>query len=90
MTLTLNKFAVEHGYCLAAALSDTPYEAHYYYVRPDFPDSGKIVEIIRHTPYIWLYTGRLSMNWAMQEPSTGPGGNLSPQPQQTLTNGGCS
>ena len=90
MTLTLNKFAVEHGYCLAAALSDTPYEAHYYYVRPDFPDSGKIVEIIRHTPYIWLYTGRLSMNWAMQEPSTGPGGKLSSQPHQALTNGGCS
>ena len=41
MTITLKDYAESHGYILAAAFGDSPYETHYYYVRPDFPDSEK-------------------------------------------------
>lgn len=64
MTITLKDYAESHGYILAAAFGDSPYEAHYYYVRPDFPDSGQIVNRIAHMRYDWFITGRKALNYA--------------------------
>jgi hypothetical protein len=65
MTITLKNYAESHGYILAAAFGDSPYEAHYYYVRPDFPDSGKIVhDIASMKSYYWYASGRKAINYA--------------------------
>ncbi len=47
MTLTLDRFARENNYTLAAVYGDSPADSHYYYVRPDFPESAEIVAFIR-------------------------------------------
>jgi len=47
MTLTLDTYAREKGYTLAAAYGESPVDTHYYYVRPDFPESDEIVAFIR-------------------------------------------
>ncbi len=47
MTLMLDDFARSNGYVLAAAYGESPVDTHYYYVRPDFPDSEEIVNFIR-------------------------------------------
>ncbi|NMB53727.1 MAG: hypothetical protein GYA15_03420 [Leptolinea sp.] len=47
MTLMLDTYAREKGYTLAAAYGESPVDTHYYYVRPDFPESGEIVTFIR-------------------------------------------
>ncbi len=65
MTITLKDYAEGHGYTLAAAFGDSPYETHYYYVRPDFPDSAKIThDISTMKNYYWFATGRKSINYA--------------------------
>jgi hypothetical protein len=69
MTITLKDYAESHGYVLAAAFGDSPYETHYYYVRPDFPDSQRIVrEIASMKNYYWFGTGRKSINYAGMQP----------------------
>ena len=69
MTITLKEYAEKHGYILAAAFGDSPYETHYYYVRPDFEDSKTIVhEISTMKNYYWFSTGRKSINYANYEP----------------------
>ncbi len=47
MTLKLDIYAREHDYSLAAVYGDNPVDTHYYYVRPDFPESQEIVAFIR-------------------------------------------
>ena len=47
MVMTLDTYARENGYILAAAYGDSPVDTHYYYVRPDFPESADIVAFIR-------------------------------------------
>jgi hypothetical protein len=47
MLMTLDTYARENGYVLAAAYGDSPVDTHYYYVRPDFPESAGIVTFIR-------------------------------------------
>ncbi len=65
MTITLKDYAEAHGYILAAAFGDSPYETHYYYVRPDFPDSAKIVhDLSTMKNYYWFATGRKAINYA--------------------------
>lgn len=64
MTITLKDYAESHGYILAAAFGDSPYEAHYYYVRPDFPDSSQIVNRLQRMRYDWFLTGRKALNYA--------------------------
>jgi hypothetical protein len=65
MTITLMDYAEKHGYILAAAFGDSPYEAHYYYVSPDFPDSARIVKQIAGLKnYHWPATGKKSLNFA--------------------------
>lgn len=69
MTITLKDYAESHGYILAAAFGDSPYETHYYYVRPDFPDSGRIVHSLSTMKnYYWDATGRKSINYALIQP----------------------
>ncbi|HEX8990799.1 MAG TPA: hypothetical protein VF784_03905 [Anaerolineales bacterium] len=69
MTITLMDYAQSHGYKLAAAFGDSPYEAHYYYVRPDFPDSEKIArQLGTMKNYYWFGTGRKSINYADYQP----------------------
>jgi arabinofuranosyltransferase len=65
MTITLKDYAESHGYILAAAFGDSPYETHYYYVRPDFPDGEKIAhDIAQMKNYYWPVTGHKSINYA--------------------------
>lgn len=69
MDLTLLAYASKRGYILAAAYGDSAYDTHYYYVRPDFPDSAAIVAGIRQMDYIWYGTGRRSVNYALLAPT---------------------
>jgi arabinofuranosyltransferase len=69
MTITLRDYAEAHGYSLAAAFGDSPYETHYYYVRQDFSDSQKIThEIATVKNYAWFSTGRKAVNYAGLQP----------------------
>ncbi len=69
MTITLKEYAESHGYILAAAFGDSPYETHYYYVRPDFKDSATIVhELVAMKNYYWFSSGRKSINYADYQP----------------------
>ena len=69
MTITLKEYAESHGYILAAAFGDSPYETHYYYVRPDFKDSATIVhELVTMKNYYWFSSGRKSINYAEYQP----------------------
>ncbi len=69
MTITLKDYAESHGYTLAAAFGDSPYETHYYYVRPDFADSVRIVHDIGSMKnYYWFATGRKAINYADLQP----------------------
>lgn len=69
MTVTLMDYAQQHGYILAAAFGDSPYETHYYYVRPDFVDSSKIVhDISGMKDYYWFTTGKKAINYADIQP----------------------
>ena len=69
MTLTLKDYAESHGYTLAAAFGDSPYEAHYYYVRSDFADGARIIhEISTMKNYYWFGTGRKAINYASLQP----------------------
>ena len=54
MTMTLKNYAESHHYILAAIFGVTPYDTHYYYVRPDFADSQTLVHLIsRFRGYSW-------------------------------------
>jgi hypothetical protein len=65
MTITLKDYAEQHGYVLAAAFGDSPYETHYYYVRSDFADSSRIIhDISSMKNYYWYGSGRKSVNYA--------------------------
>jgi hypothetical protein len=64
--------AERRGYILAAVYGETPYDTHYYYVRPDFPDAAAIVQRICSTRYIWYQTGRPCINYALLEPKASP------------------
>jgi hypothetical protein len=65
MTVTLKEYAETRGYILAAVFGDSPYDTHYYYVRPDFADSQRIVRQISTMPrYYWFATGKKSINYA--------------------------
>ena len=69
MVMVLQNYAVTHGYILAAAFGISPQEAHYYYVRPDFPDSGAIVKKIQNITYYWYATGQRCTNYALVHPT---------------------
>lgn len=50
----LEAYALSRGYVLAACFGPTPFGGHYYYVRPDFPESDEIVRRIRELDYARL------------------------------------
>jgi hypothetical protein len=65
MTVILKDYAEQRGYILAAVFGESPFDTHYYYVRPDFPDSGPIARrIAAMTKYYWFATGKKSINYA--------------------------
>jgi len=65
MTTTMKAYAEANGYTLAAVFGDSPYDTHYYYVRPDFEDSARIIEqISRMKRYYWFATGKRAINYA--------------------------
>ncbi len=68
MTILLKTYAEENGYVLAAVFGDSPYDTHYYYVRPDFEDSKRLIEqISKMRNYYWPLTGKRSINYAIYE-----------------------
>jgi arabinofuranosyltransferase len=71
MVLILQQYAEKRGYILAAVYGETPYDTHYYYVRPDFPDSQNIVKEIRSVKYIWHQSGKQCINFADFTPRKG-------------------
>jgi hypothetical protein len=65
MTITLKDYAEQKGYVLAAVFGDSPYDTHYYYVQPDFPDGGQIIkQITTMSKYYWFATGKKAINYA--------------------------
>ena len=69
MTITLKDYAERHGYILAAAFGDSPYESHYYYVRSDFVDSNRMIrDISTMKNYYWYASGRKAINYANLQP----------------------
>ncbi|MFM8426389.1 MAG: hypothetical protein ACKOBL_14570, partial [Chloroflexota bacterium] len=68
MTILLKTYAEEKGYILAAVFGDSPYDTHYYYVRPDFEDSSRLVNrISEFRDYFYPTTGKRSINYAIYE-----------------------
>jgi len=67
MVMTLKHYAERKGYILAAAFGESPYDTHYYYVRPDFLESKEIVRDIRAVDYHWSATGNKAINYAVLE-----------------------
>ncbi len=65
MLMTLKAYAESHGYILAAAFGISPYDTHYYYVRPNFPESASIIEKIRSIDYYWYASGEKCINYAL-------------------------
>ncbi|MEK6753389.1 MAG: hypothetical protein AABZ00_14120 [Chloroflexota bacterium] len=65
MTILMKTYAEENGYVLAAVFGDSPYDTHYYYVRPDFEDSENLIErISEFRDYFYPTTGKRSINYA--------------------------
>lgn len=58
MIATMVHYAEQNRYVLAAIFAMTPERAHYYYVRPDCPDSREIVEGIQGLRYVWPGSGQ--------------------------------
>lgn len=68
MTILMKTYAEENGYVLAAIFGDSPYDTHYYYVRPDFEDSAELIEKISEMKnYFYPTTGKRSINYANYE-----------------------
>lgn len=56
-------YATHHGYVLAAVYGGEPCSVHVFYVKPATPDTEAIVNYIRNTPYYFLDTGILSVDY---------------------------
>lgn len=68
MTILLKTYAEENDYVLAAVFGDSPYDTHYFYVRPDFDDSERLVErISEFRDYFYPTTGKRSINYAIYD-----------------------
>lgn len=64
MVETLHAFAIKEKYLLAAVYGDSPYDTHYYFVRPDAPDAAALVAAIRDHPYEWSDSGRAAVDFS--------------------------
>jgi hypothetical protein len=66
MTILMKTYAEENGYVLAAVFGDSPYDTHYFYVRPGFEDSERLVRrISEFRDYFYPTTGKRSINYAI-------------------------
>jgi len=45
--MTLKTYAERNGYTLAAVFGRHAWDTHYYYVRPGFPESAEIIDLLR-------------------------------------------
>ena len=73
MTMTLKNYAESHHYVLAAVFGVTPYDTHYYYVRPDFADSQTLVHLIsKFSRYSWADDGGIKAVNFIDHPITSP------------------
>src|SRR5262249_29407255 len=50
---TLQGYARDRDYLLAAVFARGPHESHYYYVRRGFPDTARVVAAVRGGRYDW-------------------------------------
>lgn len=64
MTLTMHAFAEENQYLLAASFGISPYNTHYYYVRPDLKDAPELLTRIRQTAYFWYENSQQCIDYA--------------------------
>jgi hypothetical protein len=65
MVTALKTYAERRGYRLAAVWGRDPWDTHYYYVRPGFPDANEIARRIARTRYFW--DGEPTENYASSE-----------------------
>jgi arabinofuranosyltransferase len=61
---TLQAYAERRGYHRAALFGREPDHVHAYYVRPNFPDAGRLEAAIRGFDYTWYQDGMPSTNFA--------------------------
>jgi hypothetical protein len=66
MVLTLQRYAIENHFKLVAAFGAVANDAHYYYVRDNWPDGDQIAGKIRSVTY-W-YDGQKCVNFALLTP----------------------
>jgi hypothetical protein len=59
----MHEYALHHGYILAAAYGDTACNLHFFWIKPDTPDTDELVAYIRNTPYYFLDSGFLSSDF---------------------------
>lgn len=64
MIRTLSDYGTRNGYVLAAVFGHNPFDTHYYLVRPDLPDTARIVDAVRVADYAWYAQGERSLNYA--------------------------
>lgn len=70
MVAVLRKYAEKNGYLLAAVYTDVPYgnSAHFYYVRPDLPETAELVRRIQEVEYIYWRSGVRAVNLVKLRP----------------------
>jgi hypothetical protein len=59
----MHAYAVHHNYILAAAYGADPCSLHFFYIRPNTPDTDAIVNYLRTTSYYFLDLGILSTDF---------------------------
>jgi arabinofuranosyltransferase len=64
MVKMLRDFADARGYRLAARFGIKPDDTHTYYVRPDLPDTDRLVEAIATMRYYYVGTGEIAIDFA--------------------------
>jgi hypothetical protein len=53
MVAVMHRFAVCHGYVLAAAFAPELTQADYYFVKPGWPNAPAFIDTVRRTRYGW-------------------------------------
>ncbi|HVT18460.1 MAG TPA: hypothetical protein VHQ90_20070 [Thermoanaerobaculia bacterium] len=64
MTYTLLRYAKDNGYVLAACYGVWPYDTHYYYVKPNLPETAAIIHLIQRAHYTWLGSPASALDFA--------------------------
>ena len=72
MVRTLDDYASNNNYRLAAVFGVTVSDAHKYYVRPNFPDSNNIFNAIQTTKYPWRNKDTFATNYVLPQSNNQP------------------